>query len=65
MGLREALRYIRAEARERAEICTTTTNAKGGLEIAVTGLWNIEEAAAQALGLTVPTHAEITEAKGN
>lgn len=58
------LRYIRAEARERAEICVNSTHTKGALEIAVTGLWNIEEAAAQALGITEPTHAEITAAKG-
>lgn len=63
MGLREALRYVRAEARERAEICVNSVNVKGALEIAVTGLWNIETAAGGALGLTEPTHAELVAAR--
>jgi hypothetical protein len=49
--LRAALLYVRAEAEERAHIVTKSTNPKGALEIAVTGLWNIEGEARQALGL--------------
>jgi hypothetical protein len=53
-----ALRYVRAEAAERAQIAIQGTNTKGALEVAVTGLWNIESAARKALQLEGPSEAE-------